>query len=312
MRISEHIWKRSVWKQIRHRDKSILPAASGAFHAVIRSDSGGDYISASGLVENGTGLIPLLRELLVAGAKPFGITGVLLWPEEQPESELRSRVIALERECAEHDLEILQLEVAHSGAVKDILLTVTALGKVPETPAGFYRNHGEPGQDIVMTGWTGLAGTKELIRDNREKLLERFPEHFIRKTEELPLNLLPERELAIAGQFNVTAVQAAGTGGVLDVLWQLGESAGIGMEISFCKLPVRQETIEITEVFEINPYQLESGGVLLFLTNQGEALAERFRQEGIPAAVIGTVRQDKDRVLLMKEERRFLEPFREE
>ena len=69
-----------------------------------------------------------------------------------------------------------------------------------------------------------------------------------------------------------------------------------------------QETVEICNELDINPYELSGNGSLLFVTDQGEMLAEQLQQQKIPAAVIGFLSADNDRVIVNGEERRFLEP----
>ena len=87
----------------------------------------------------------------------------------------------------------------------------------------------------------------------------------------------------------------------------MGQRGGVGLEIDLKKIPVRQETIEICEFFDLNPYKLVSGGSLLIATEDGNALVRALEQEGISSVVIGKVTDSNDRVLLNGEERRFLE-----
>ena len=70
---------------------------------------------------------------------------------------------------------------------------------------------------------------------------------------------------------------------------------------------MKQETIEICEFFEINPYDLLSGGCLLMAADNGYDLARILEGTGIPAAVIGKTTGSHDRVVINEEERRFLE-----
>ena len=94
----------------------------------------------------------------------------------------------------------------------------------------------------------------------------------------------------------------------------MAEAAGTGLSINLKAIPVRQETIEICEQLELNPYRLLSGGSLLMAADDGEALAESLIQSGIPAFVIGCATEGNDRVLVGSEEgeRRFLEPVNQE
>lgn len=44
-----------------------------------------------------------------------------------------------------------------------------------------------------------------------------------------------------------------GEGGILKALWEIADRAGLGLSAELRKLPIRQETIEITELFDIVP-----------------------------------------------------------
>jgi len=73
------------------------------------------------------------------------------------------------------------------------------------------------------------------------------------------------------------------------------------------KIPIRQETIEICEYFDLNPYKILSGGCLLIATEDGNGLVMELEKANIPAVVIGKATEGRDRVLINEDERRFLE-----
>ena len=79
------------------------------------------------------------------------------------------------------------------------------------------------------------------------------------------------------------------------------------MEVDLRKLPIRQETIEICEILEVNPYELYGAGALLMVTNHAGRLLRELEKEGIPAAVIGKIKKDISKVILNGEEKRYLE-----
>ncbi|MCD8022849.1 MAG: hypothetical protein LUF30_07730 [Lachnospiraceae bacterium] len=87
----------------------------------------------------------------------------------------------------------------------------------------------------------------------------------------------------------------------------MAEPAGVGLEVDLRKIPVQQETIEICEYFDVNPYYLYSAGALLVGTEQAEALIAHLREIGIPAFVIGRVTDQNDRVIWNGENRRYLD-----
>ena len=97
-------------------------------------------------------------------------------------------------------------------------------------------------------------------------------------------------------------------GGIFGALWEIGAASKVGMEIDLKKILLKQETVEICEFYDINPYMLISSGCMLIVTDQANYLVDRLNAEGIAAAVIGRVTEGNDRVIINGEEKRFLEP----
>ncbi|MCX4316345.1 MAG: AIR synthase-related protein [Lachnospiraceae bacterium] len=320
-RLPEAVWKRSVLKQIRHRREELVSMRSGCCYGRLLTADSGEYSLLSAQIEERTGLLPALRQVLAAACEPIGITATLLLPEGTPEPTLRGKVAALEQECAGYGLDLMQIEPYVLSTVQEMLLQVTVIGRSccsSAVPDGQRPDNGgrslQPsawaGESIVMTGWAGLEGTQRLIEERQEAAMARFPLHFCRKIEQYEIKRLPRMEQKLALEYGATAMYAAGESGILDALWQLGESVGKGMEIFLYQIPIRQETIELTDFLEQNPYQIASGGAFLIVTGQGEALVKKLRQEGIPAALIGTIEEGRDRIVRFGEERRYLEPYR--
>ena len=104
-----------------------------------------------------------------------------------------------------------------------------------------------------------------------------------------------------------------GEGGIFTALWRLAEEAGAGLEADLRKIPIRQETVEICEYFDINPYNALSGGSLLAAVPDGASLVDKLGREGISAAMIGRLTDGNDRILWNDGSKRYLDrPQREE
>lgn len=164
------------------------------------------------------------------------------------------------------------------------------------------------GQQIVMTKWAGLAGTVRLEKTYREKLLQRYPAQLLDDAAQLEQHFSILPEAAVAGKSGVGLACAVSESGVFHALWTMAEQTGTGLEVALKKIPIRQETVEICNELDVNPYELSGTGSMLFVTDQGEALVQQLEQQGIAAAVIGFLSADNDRVIVNGEERRFLEP----
>ena len=160
----------------------------------------------------------------------------------------------------------------------------------------------------MITKWVGLEGTSILAKEKEQELRTRFPGRLVEeaKAYDRYLSVLPEA--AIAVRSGVCAMHDVTEGGIFGALWEMAESSGVGLEIDLKKIPVKQETIEICEFFNINPYELISSGSMLMAVPDGNGLVRELQKAGIPGTVVGKATAGKDRVLLNEEERRFLEP----
>ena len=105
----------------------------------------------------------------------------------------------------------------------------------------------------------------------------------------------------------VCAMHDASEGGIFGALWELAEGAGVGLTIDLKKLPLRQETVEVCEQCNVNPYELLSGGCLIMTTEDGSGLVAALESEQIPAVIVGKITTGNDRVILNEDEVRYME-----
>ena len=175
--------------------------------------------------------------------------------------------------------------------------------------AGGFRGAGAD-EDIVMTKWIGMEGTAITANRHFDALCDRYPEDLVREAcgFERFLSVIPEA--ATAKVSDVSAVQVVREGGIFGGLWALAAGSGVGLVADLRRIPVRQETIEVCEFFDINPYELLAGGSLLMTTPNGGSLVEALAEQGIAAAVIGKTTAGNDRIVRYEDEARFLEPAR--
>ena len=102
----------------------------------------------------------------------------------------------------------------------------------------------------------------------------------------------------------------AGEGGIFNALWELYKMTGCGMEVDLLKLPITQQTIEICEFYDINPYMLFSEGVRIYVTDEEYKLIDKLGAFGINSYVIGRITDNADKVIKNGSETRFIEPAR--
>ena len=85
------------------------------------------------------------------------------------------------------------------------------------------------------------------------------------------------------------------------------EAGGCGLQVDVKAIPIRQETVEICEFFDVNPYQIMSSGSMLIAAKDGLKVMRALQDAGIPAALIGSMTEGNDRILRNGEEIRYLD-----
>lgn len=253
-----------------------------------------------------------VNNLAAAGAVPAALILHAILPQDYEEAALKRDVRQIAAAAAGEKMQVLG---GHTQVSAEVLLpqySVTGVGRARKQD---YRGQEKlrPGQELVLTKWIGLAGTAALAARYERELGSRYPFSIIDRAKEFEKLMSITDEARATTHFGTCAMHDLSQGGIFGALWEMAERAGTGLEVDLKKIPVKQETIEICEYFNINPYYLYSAGALLIGTNQAEALIGELAGLGIPAAVIGRVTKGNDRIIRNGGEVRFLDrPQQEE
>lgn len=313
-KVSESVLKRSILKQIKHRRDEVLVGPGVGEDCCVVGVGEGEVLVLS--ADPITGTKEMLGTLAVhitandiasAGAEIIGILLTILLPEGFREPELKEIMKEAEAVCQALNIEIMGGHTEITTAVNQPILSVTGVGKMLKTQ--MIKTAGAiPGDEIVMTKWAGLEGTAILAKEKETELLTRYNKDFISSGKNLYTNISVVPESRVAKQLGVRAMHDVTEGGIFGALWEMGAASNVGMEVDLTKIPIRQETIEICEFYNLNPYQLISSGVMLIVTDKANLLVEELKKQGIPGAVIGRITTGNDRVVINGDEKRFLSP----
>ena len=313
-KVPESVLKRSIIKQIKTRRPEIITgAAVGEDCAAIRLEEGEVYVTSTDPITGTSHEIGALavhvtaNDIASAGAEVIGVMLSVLLPDGTEEEELRSIMKQVEETCHELNIQTIGGHTEVTRVVNQPVITVTGIGKVLRDKL-VTTGGARPGDDVVVTKWIGLEGTSIIAREMKDVLLGRFSPSFVDKAADFIKYLSVVPDSAVAVKHNVTAMHDVTEGGIFGALWEVAEASRTGLRIDLRSIPVRQETIEICEVFGINPYQLISSGSMLITSPNGHEIADALKEAGINAAVIGKVTEGNDRILINGEETRYLEP----
>ncbi|MGL5437013.1 MAG: AIR synthase-related protein [Lachnospiraceae bacterium] len=153
------------------------------------------------------------------------------------------------------------------------------------------------GQDLIVMGYAGLAGTVEIIKQKRQILEQWFQPDYL----EAVINCYHSMKPGSPADWNlpgITEWEGSGEGGILKTLWDLSGAYETGIRFSLRNIPIRQETIEICERLELNPYRLYSARCWLLVSQNGGQTTAFLMDQNNEAEVIGTVMPGTAREML--------------
>lgn len=236
----------------------------------------------------------------------------LMVPERLREIKVRGMIEAATLQAEETGIPILSCNVQVLPMLTEAVATCVVNAGVEKGDNGVVtmKKRALVDEDIVMTKWIGLEGTAVMAAGSKRQLCARYPADLVEEAAGFFRELPIAAEAACAVKSGASYLQMVREGGVFGGLWKLAADNGVGLVIDLKSIPVRQETIEVCEFFDLNPYELLAGGSLLITTANGGELVRKLEKAGVPAAVIGRTTQGNDRIIRHAEESRFLEPAR--
>ena len=304
--LPERYLMRSVIKHIRKLNPKIEVSAA----------VGNDYASLNGIVSaDGIGDTPwiawtrALNNFACSGGNVEGARITMLLPENVKESWIKSYMADFNAFAESKGIQILGGHTQVSSAFERTQFLITMLGQ-----AGMYRADKKKiksGYEIVMTGQAGLMGADVILKHKREALNTRFSKSYLDMAcvKESAYSIWDAAQSVAASDCDICYMHDGSNGGVYGALWQMGVWMDKGFEVQHVDIPIRQETIEICEFFNINPYLLDAAGCLFVVTGDGKRLVDYLGQNGVEAAVIGVVTEKKEKMIAINElEHRCLSP----
>lgn len=234
---------------------------------------------------------------------PKLVNASFVWHEESEEplmAELTSHLAAL---CQQEHIQLGAVTATVSSLVQRGIVTISAVGSVK---ANDVQSTDLAGSTLCMAGHAGLAGIGLLAAAGEKTLTKQYTQGFIRQAQTFltHLSLRPVKEALEGIDSCIYPVQE---GGVMAALWNFADGVGIGLDIDMRKIPIRQESVEISEFYGINPYQLMGDGACLIASTQPEKVCAALAQAGIPCCIIGQITNEHARIIRRDDEVRYLD-----
>ena len=234
---------------------------------------------------------------------PESFRPVILLPEGTQEERLREIMDGICKVCRAENLVIEGGHTEVTAAVTRPVVIGTCTGTAMERGKG---NITSPGAGIVMTKWAGMeAGC--ILAGEKEELRDVFPETILMRLRKLGEYLSVRPEAQICAREGADCLVDLSEGGIYAALWRLSVKTRRGLRVDMASIPLLQETIELANYYDIDPYKMRSAGSLLAVTADADALVEALEGSGIPAVKIGELTEDHDKTLINDDEVRYLD-----
>lgn len=316
--ITQTAWNRSVKKQLHTETVgSFFCPSQEEKCSGLRVDSEDAFVWSSASVTGDSprtawyAALQAAGNLAARGVMPQGISFQILFPEETEEEILAEAAVAAQEVCSRMGTELTCLQGEVNPAVRRMVILADAAGV---SDSREFTGIMSPGQEILLCGYTGLEGMLHILDEAEEELAGRFVPSFLGQARMLQKDLVMPGQIlagvrakASDGGKLVSAARQIGSGGILAALWELAEISATGLEVSMEAMALKQETVEICEYFQINPYQMTSAGSYLIATEHAEELMGVLEKAGVRAGRLGIAKAQKARVITSGDETRYLD-----
>lgn len=313
-KVSEAVYKRSILKRITNRTGNVCQEIGIGMDSSVCPPTGEGYPAMTAatvtMTKKNLGILGMQRasnRLAAVGAVGKTAWVSVIFPGWFMESHVKATMTELDDTAKELGIQITGVHAESVPEMEYPVMTVSLYGETIHSSLLTLRSV-TAGMDIVMTKYAGTEGAAILGYERQEALQKRYTPAFLDRIQKPLGELSAAPEAAAAVKHGVTAMHTIEESGVFGALWEIAEAAGTGLEIDLKQIPIRQETIEVCELFDLNPYFIPSTGSMLLVAKDGYHLAAELGKEHIEARVIGRTTEGKDRLLWNEEEKRFMEP----
>jgi len=237
------------------------------------------------------------NDVSTSGAEPVGILVTVLLPPGSTEEEFEIIMKDISKAAKDSKIEIIGGHTEITDAVTRPVVSTTVIGKAKKEDM-IATSGALVGQDIILTKWAGLEGTAILANEYEEKLRGVLGQKIIDQAKSLGDHLSVVPESKVAHKCGVTSMHDVTEGGILGAVWEVAECANVGIIIDKDKIPVRSETQQICDVFNISPYRLISSGCMIMTTFDGNQCLKELEKLDIPACIIGKITKEGKYIII--------------
>jgi len=152
---------------------------------------------------------------------------------------------------------------------------------------------------IIMLGTAGIREAEKILAEKTDELSIKYSARYLKDARHLCgiWRKKQDKYTAFLGVHKDQKYIVCGTEGIFGALFRLGGEYDTGLRAVLKDIPIDQHVIELCDFVDINPYEADSTGCILLISEApGEAIRQ-FSENGIEASLIGYTVNNKARVV---------------
>lgn len=252
------------------------------------------------------------NDIASCGAEPIGLVLTVLVPPYAEKEDIKTVMDQVNETAESLNVDVIGGHTEVTDAVTRFVIVSTVLGKTLRDKLVTTKG-AKPGDDIVITKSAGLEGTAIIAHDKENELVDKIGYDVVQRAKAFINRISVVKEGVIAGEFGVNSMHDVTEGGILGAVWEIAEASGTGAVIYGDKIPIEDETLKICNNYGLNPLKLISSGCMIITCKDGGGLVKVLEDNGINAAVIGSITEGKEKKLVLKDKIVFIdEPLSDE
>ncbi|MHA1321913.1 MAG: AIR synthase family protein [Candidatus Helarchaeota archaeon] len=234
------------------------------------------------------------NDIAVLGGIPQFFTSTILLPTQ-------SSLYDLETICRDIDEAAKELGISivggHSEITEGIKNPIICGSMIGETNSEkLITAQSTPGDKLVMTKAAAIEGTAILAWDKEKYLQKKVKKNLLENAKSFIklLSIVQEAKIVL-NIGGITAMHDPTEGGIVNGIYEMCIASNVGANIYKDKIPIKNETLEICKIFNLNPLRLISSGTLLMSVKPRalNKILSELNSQKIPASLIGEIIEEK-------------------
>ncbi len=249
------------------------------------------------------------NDLAALGARPRWFLATFLLPERKTTAATAQRLFEETlKACRDLDVSLCGGHTEVTSGLDRPIVVGLMLGEVEKAKL-VRKSRQRPGDAIILTKGVAIEGTAILAREKAGLLRKKLGTTFVRHAQRLRLHpgISVVRDAQVALKYGgIHAMHDPTEGGLVTALYELADSANVGIEVWKEKIPVLPETQALARTLGFDPLALLASGALLIVAghDSGPRVVHGLLHHGIRAEIIGKIRGRKDGISITEGRRK--------